>query len=220
MNELNAHPRNEVGKRLHLLRKQGFLPAVVYGPGVLAEPVAVAYKEFADVLKEAGESTLVGLKLGDKQYNVLIHDVAYDPLTDLPVHADFYAVRMDRAIRAHVPVVFVGESPAVKNFGGIMVKVIQELEVEALPQYLPHELNIDISTIDELGQHVSVKDIVVPSEVRVIADQSDVVGIIEAPRAEEELTALPQTPEVPTEVKTEREAKEEAKKKEEGEKTE
>lgn len=213
MVELKAKNRDEVGRAVKPLRKEGILPAVVYGEGVKTQSISISGKDFEKAYREAGESTLLTLDVEGKKYNVLIHDIARDPLRGNPIHADFYAVRMDKAIRAQVPVEFIGESPAVKNLGGILVKVMQEIEVEALPKDLPHGLRADLSKLAELEARLTVSDIELPHGVKIIAEMDEVVALVEPPRSEEELAALKETPavEAPAEVKTEQEMKKEAK---------
>lgn len=208
MQSLSAKPRTELGRKVSRLRKAGFLPAVLYGEGVASQPISILSKEFEKVYNEAGESTIIQLDVDGKPYNVLIHDLAHDPLKGNPTHADFYAVRMDKEISVTVPIVFIGESPAVKNEAGILVKVAQELEVEALPQNLPHELTVDISNLQTLESKLFVKDITLPKGVKVLAEPEDVIVVVETPRSEEELLALKETPTTELkEVQTEQEVK-------------
>ena len=220
MQQLKASARNQLGKSVKTLRKSGFLPAVVYGEGVPSQPVAILYKDFVATLHAAGESTLVTLDVNGKPFNVLIHDVSYDPVSDMPIHADFHAVRMDKVIRTHVPLEFTGESPAVKNDSGVLVRVVQELEVEALPRDLPHELAIDLALLATIGSAVHVKDITLPAGVVLLADPDETVAIVEAPRSEEDIAALSQAPveASPELIKTERdELKEKEQEKKEAE---
>lgn len=209
MHVLKAEPRTKLGKKVKSLRKRGFLPAVMYGQNTESQPIAVALRDFEKAHSAAGESSLITLEYEGAQHPALIHGIARDPLNDTPIHADFYVVRMDRAIRTNVPLVFVGESPAVKNEGGVLVKAVQEVEVEALPMNLPHELPLDVSLLTALGSHLTVKDVAAPTGVRILADPDEVVAVVEAPRTEEELKALEQAPaaEAPAEVKTEQEIK-------------
>src|SRR3989344_7443223 len=212
MVELKAKPRIELGKKTNALRRAGFLPAVVYGDKVPAQPIQVSYKDFEKTYREAGESTLVSLDVNGKKFNVLIYDVSHDALTWKPLHVDFYAGRMDKEIRTKVPIEFIGESLAVKNEGGILVKVMQEIEVEALPQDLPHGLKADLSGLSAFKARILVKDISLPKGVKVISDPEETVVLVEAPRSEEELAAIkevPATEAAPVEVKTEREVKKE-----------
>jgi large subunit ribosomal protein L25 len=219
MQELTAQSRTQLGKSVKTLRKSGFLPAVVYGEGVPSQPVIISYKEFVAALNAAGESTLVNLEVDGKPFNVLIHDVSYDPVSDLPIHADFHAVRMDKLIRAHVPLEFIGESPAVKDDGGVLVRVVQELEVEALPQNLPHELTVDLSVLKTIGSTLHVKDIMLLSGVTLLTDADETIVVVDAPRSEEALAELSQAPVAasPELVKTEQDELAEKKKKEEEE---
>ena len=209
MTELKAKSRTELGRKVNALRREGFLPAVVYGEGVLPQSIAVSYRDFEKAYREAGESTLVRLEVDGKPYSVLIHDIDHDPLRGTPLHADFYAVRMDKEIRIKVPVEFSGESPAVKNFGGILVKVLQEIEVEALPQNLPHELKADLSRLDTLQSRLLVKDIPLPQGVKIHIDPEEVVALVEPPRSDAELVAELETKpaEGVVEVATEQEVK-------------
>lgn len=213
MQELKARLRKELGKKVKALRRAGFLPAVLYGEGVPSCPISVPSKDFEKAYREAGESTLIKLGLEDKPFNVLIYDVKEDVLSGAALHADFYAVRMDKEIRTKIRVEFFGESPAVKNEGGILVKILQEIEVEALPQDLPHELRVDLYGLSLIGSRLLVKDILLPKGVKVLADPEEVVVLVEAPRSEEELTALKEetVAETPVEVKTEQELKKAAK---------
>ena len=183
------------------------MPAVLYGQDVPSTPLSVLMKDFENVLREAGETSLVTLKVvGGKSYNVLIHDVAKDPLTLEPIHADFYAVRMDKPIEAKVPLAFIGESPAVEGEGGILVKVVHELEVRALPKDLPHEIPVDLTLLEKIGNKIHVKDLTLPAGVSAHAPLEEVLALIEPPRVEEEAAAAPPEAE-PAEVKTERELK-------------
>lgn len=214
MHHLDARPRTELGKKAKSLRNQGFFPAVLYGRGVEgARPITLSALDFEKAWREGGESSLLLLTVEGKPYNVLIHEVARDPLMDKPVHADFYAVAMDKKIRTRVPLNFIGNAPAVKDLGGILIKVMHDLEVEALPQDLPHELMVDLTPLEALDTRITAKDIAIPSGVSLLANGDDVIVIVEPPRSEEELVAAPEAAaeEKVAEVKTEQEIKREAK---------
>lgn len=214
MPEISAKMRSQLGKKSNSLRKEGILPAVLYGESVSSTSLSVSMKEFEKVLQEAGETSLVTLQVeGGKSYDVLIHDVAKDPLTLKPIHADFYAVRMDKPIEAKVSLNFVGESPAVKNEGGILVKVLYELEVKALPKDLPHAINVDLALLQKIGGTITVENLAMPIGVVVNVRPEEVVALVEPPREEAE-AAAPAEEIAPVEVKTEREVKAEEKAKE------
>ena len=208
MQELRAELRTSLGRQAKIARRAGFLPAVVYGEGVPSRAIAVSQKEFEKIYQTAGESTLVHLDVAGSPHTVLIHDIARDPVSGQTLHADFYAVRMDKLLRASIPLEFVGESPAVKNEGGVLVKVVHELEVEALPQDLPRTLNINIHRLEKLNDRILVKDIMPPAGVRILESLDEVIAIVEAPRSEEELASLTEKPVVEAVVvETEQEAK-------------
>jgi large subunit ribosomal protein L25 len=193
--ELKAQVRNTVGKKLKSLREKGIIPGVVYGHGHKSISLEINYEEFRNVFEKAGESTLIKLMVGEHIKNVLIHDIARDPMSDKFIHVDFYQVRMDKTLTAEVQLVFVGEAPAVKNLDGILVKNITEVEVEALPKDLPHEIKVDISFLDSFDKRIRIKDLQLPVGVKVLAEPGEVVVSVEPPRTEEELKALEEKPE-------------------------
>jgi large subunit ribosomal protein L25 len=185
--EIQAQPRTVTGRASKHLRQQGILPAVLYGHGFKSLPLQVSMKDFEKTLDMAGESTLVYVRVGDQQYPVIIHDVARDARDESVLHADFYKVKLDEKIKAKIQIVFAGEAPAVKNFGGILVKNINELEVEGLPQNLPHELTIDLASLDEIGKQITVKDIAISSDITLMVPADKIVALVQAPMSEEEL---------------------------------
>lgn len=167
------------------------MPGVVYGRGVKNMNVAVGITVLAKTLKEAGESTLLELSLeGNGSKHVLIHDLQRDPVKNFPIHVDFLEVRLDQKIKANVYLEFMGESPAIKELGGVLVKNVHELEVEALPQDLPHNIEVDISAIKTFEDHITVGDVKVGSRVKIISPVETIVVSVIPPRSEAELEAL------------------------------
>lgn len=193
--ELQAEIRESVGKALNSLRKGGFLPSVVYGRNFEPVAIQIKYKDFEKVFKKAGESALISLKIGDKEEPTVIKDIQKDPVSDRIIHADFYKVNLSEKIKAKVPIVVKGESEAVKA-GGILLKTVTELEVEALPQDLPHELEIDISRLQNFGDHIQVKDILISDKVKLEANPEDIVALVQVPREEVIEEAAPSVEEV------------------------
>ncbi|MEK7616077.1 MAG: 50S ribosomal protein L25 [Patescibacteria group bacterium] len=185
--EVQAHPRSTVGRASKTLRSQGILPAVLYGNNFKPLNIQIPMKEFGKVYAQAGESTLVYLKLNDQSYPTIIHDVTTDPVHDTFIHADFYKVRLDEKIKAKVPVVIVGESPAVKSLGGILVTNINEIEVEGFPQDLPHQFDVDISSLVLFRDHFQIKDLKVPANVEIKANAEEIIALIQEPISEEKL---------------------------------
>lgn len=180
MHTLAVTPRTETGKR-----EDGQMPAVVYGPKQDATPVTVNAREFERVLKQAGESTVIELTGLGSPVQVLIHEVDRNPVTTLPRHADFYAVEKGAKVEVAVPVTFEGEAPAVK-LGGNLVKVMHEIEVEAAPANLPHEIVVDLSALKEIGDQIRVADIKAPAGVEIKSDAEEVIVLAQEATQEEE----------------------------------
>ncbi|MBU2564456.1 50S ribosomal protein L25 [Patescibacteria group bacterium] len=190
---LNAKIREK--ENVKTLREKGLIPAVVYGRGQKNISLSLDYQEFKKALETAGESTIIKLKVNNEIKNVLIYDVAKDPITDKFIHIDFYQVRMDEIITAEVRLAFEGESSAVKTLEGILIKTMNEVEVEALPGDLPHELKIDLSILETFDDHIKIKDIKLPEGVKIKLDPEDVVASVAPPRTQEELEELEEKPE-------------------------
>ena len=182
---LKAKKRDVFGKKLKKERKAGFLPAVVYGHNFESIPVFVDKKEFRKIYKQAGTSSLITLNLEDKKINVLIHEVEKEPISQEPKHVDFYRVKMTEKITADVPLKFIGEAPAAKIYGAIIVKNFEKIEVECLPADLPHEIEVDLSPLTEIDSVIYVKDLNIPENVKVLVDEEEAVVVATPPTTEE-----------------------------------
>ncbi|OGM94673.1 hypothetical protein A2524_02095 [Candidatus Wolfebacteria bacterium RIFOXYD12_FULL_48_21] len=187
--ELKAEKRVILGSKVHALRTQGLIPAELYGNGKENEHLTVNAKEFAKVLKEAGESTVITIVVGKEKTPALIHDVNIDPISDAVMHVDFYAVNMNEEIEAGVAIEFIGEAPAVKAEGGVLVKSMHEIEVRALPANLPHNIEVDLSKLVNIHDSIHVKDLVVKAGVKLLADEDAVVVTVVEQAIEEEVVA-------------------------------
>lgn len=203
MIELSARLRREMGRANKNARSQGMIPAVLYGPAVKESIVLmVEAKDFARVYEEAGESGLIKLKIEDKTEArqktetrvVLIYDIDHDPLAGKPIHIDFYQVKMDETIDVEIPLNFINKSPAVEAEKGVLVKNMQEIEVEALPADLPREIEVDISALKTFEDRICIKDLKVPEGVKILGNPEEVVALVAAPRTEKELADLEQAP--------------------------
>ena len=180
--------KRELSGRLDTLRKKGELPAVFYGAGKKSTPISISNIEFKKVWRAAGESSAVIVKTQEGDVDVLIHEVQMDPVRDEPIHVDFLAIDMKKKIKVKVPLDFVGVSGAVKNGIGNLVKVLYELEVEALPKDLPHNLTVDISKLETLQDNIVVADIKLPAGVVAVTLGTDVVAsVIEQVEEKEEV---------------------------------
>lgn len=186
---IKAKKRDE-GIKVDALRKSGEIPAVFYGAGKDTTPVSIGTVEFKKIWREAGESSTVKVEMTDKNIDVLIHEVQVDPVTGEPIHVDFLAIDMKKKLRVNVPLVFEGISNAVKSGLGNLVKVLHEVEVEALPADLPHDLVVDISKLETLNDQVFVSDIKLPTGVVFVTNETDVVAsIVEQVEEKEEVAA-------------------------------
>ncbi|MDQ5954163.1 MAG: large subunit ribosomal protein [Patescibacteria group bacterium] len=163
---------------LEILRKGGEIPAVFYGMGNPTTPITLSKVEFKKVWHKAGESSAVEIVVDGKKVDVLIHEVQTHPVNDEPIHVDFLAIDMNKKITVSVPLEFVGVSPAVKSGTGNLVKVMHEIEIEALPKDLPHNLEVDISSLVDTSSQVTVAQIKLPAGVVTTANATDVVASI------------------------------------------
>lgn len=190
--ELKTQTRTIFGKKVKQLRSNGLIPAEVFGHGFKNDHVSVPTKEFSKIFKEAGENTIVNLinEKGEKT-PVIINDVAHDHIKNVILSVDFHRIRMDEKIQAKVPVELLGDAPAVKK-GFMVVKVLNEIEVEALPANIPHRYEIDIAHLEEPGQGVYVKDLKVSANVKILAHaESAIVTVAETAKEESETAAAP-----------------------------
>ena len=157
--DLAVTERVVFGKKVKALRKQGIIPAELYGHDVPNVHLSVSARDFAKVYKEAGENTVVMLAIGAQQHPAIIHHVERHYISGEPAHIDFYQVRMDEKITAHVPIEFTGDSAAVRDKGAVINRSMTEIEVEALPNDLPRHLTVDLSLLDDINKTIYVRDI-------------------------------------------------------------
>jgi large subunit ribosomal protein L25 len=176
---------------LDTLRKAGKIPAVFYGKKEASTPISIAKTDFLKVWKEAGESTVVTLDTSEGAKESLIHEIDFDPVTGNPRHADFYVYEKGHKVEVEVAIEFEGISPAVKDLGAILVKVLHQLKVEAQPKDLPHSLIIDVSGMANIGDQILASDLVLPSGVELKENPEEVVALISAPREEKEEEPAP-----------------------------
>jgi large subunit ribosomal protein L25 len=205
---LKVDARTIIGKKTSELRLQGILPAVVYGAELKPLNIQLNRKDFLHVYEEAGDSGLIELLLGDKKINVLVHEVSHTGADSQdPIHVDFYQVNLNKTVTAEVPLSFVGESQAIKD-GGVLVKSIESVEVEALPQDLPHEIIVDLSALKTFDTTLYVKDLIVPANVTIVINGDNPVVTVSAPITDDELKAMEEENKVDVaEIKTEKEEK-------------
>ena len=181
---LKAEKRIETN--LRILRDKNVVPAILYGPKAENINIQVDLVEFEKAYREAGDSLLVTLKVEDKEYLVLIRDTQFAPVSGNPIHIDFYLAPLNEKIEVEVSVIFSGESLAVKNLGGTLIKNLSELSVKALPQSLPKQINIDLSVLKTFDDKVLVKDLKDIGDFEIIRNPNDVIVSISRPGVVEE----------------------------------
>ena len=163
----------------------------MYGPKNPALSVTVNEVEFLKAFKSAGESTVIVAKMGTEEHETLVHDMDLDPVTGKIRHVDFYIIEKGKKVTLHVPLEFVGEAAAVKTLGGMLVKVLHEVEIEAMPKDLPHNLEVDISALVDFDAQIKAGDLKLPAGVVLKTDAEEIVAIAAAAKEEVEEVAAP-----------------------------
>jgi len=185
--QLSADTREALGKKVAQLRRDGVLPAVVYGHGSDSEAIQVDAKGFDELRRHAGRNALVDLKVGGGRARpVLLHAVQEHPVTRRALHADFLIVRMTEEMTVDVSVAMIGESVAIEKMGGTLLHLRDTVQVRALPGDLPSSLELDISSLSTFDATLHVSDLQVPEKVTILTDGTEPLARVQAPRVEEE----------------------------------
>lgn len=187
---LEAQERTVIGKKVKALRREGLLPAIVYGTGI--EPVAVTLntKEVLQTLRVIGANTLVTIKLGKKEHLVLVREIQREVITRNLLHMDFQEVSLEENISSTVPIVLVGDAPAVKEFEALLITNMEEIQIEAKAKDLPDTISVDISTLLDIGDNILIKDLVISGDVTILDDPEDVVIVATLPTLMAEIEEL------------------------------
>jgi large subunit ribosomal protein L25 len=186
---LTSEPRKILGRKVKQLRREGLLPANIYGKDVKSLSIQLSAPDFTKVFAQVGETGLIDLTVkGEKSSRpVLVHHFQIHPVSDLPIHVDFRQVDLKQKIAASVPVEITGEAPAVAQKGGVLIQPISEIEVEALPADFPDKFTIDVSSLVEINDSILLKDIKYDqSKVTIELDQETLIAKVEPPTKEEE----------------------------------
>lgn len=222
--ELAVAPRSILGKKVKRLRGQGITPANIYGHGIPSQAVQVLTPALARTIRAVGRNTMLQLRVeGEKKRRpVFVRTVQRNPITDELLHIDFYQVSLKEKIRIEVPLVIVGEAPAVSIHHGILLQSVNVVTMEGLPGDLPPHIEVDVSGLEEIDDAVHLKDLEISSDVTVLAEPDLVVAKVAAPRLveeeEEEVEEeLEEGAEVPEEAAEEEKAEAEEKKESEEE---
>ncbi len=188
--KLEASKRKTLGRKVKKLRREGILPANLYGKKIKSQSLQISLKDFQKIYQETGETGLLDLKIDSETRPVLIHNVQLHPVSGEPLHADFRQVSLTEKTVATVPIEISGESPAIEQGIGVLIQPISEIEVEALPQDLPEHLLVDISKLAQVDDQVAVSDIQIDrKKIEIKADLGAIVAKIG--RLEKEEVAPP-----------------------------
>src|SRR3989344_1410127 len=173
--KLKVEKRTVLGKKVKKLRKEGILPANIYGKDLKSTAVQVPLKDFLAVFRQTGETGLVEVQLDGQIRPVLIKNLQLEYVDRTPVHVDFYQVNLKEKVKTMVPLVFVGEPKAVTDKLGLLLTPISEIEVEALPADLPENIEVSVEHLTTVGDQIAVSELKVPSVVTVLSDPEHVV---------------------------------------------
>lgn len=173
--KLTVEKRKILGKKVKKLRKEGIMPANIYGKDVKSQAVEVKQKDFEKTFKEVGETGLLDLEVDGKIRPVLIHNVQTDPLLNLFLHADFYQVNLKEKVKTMVPLIVVGEAKAVSEKIGLLLQPLSEVEVEALPEDLPENIEVSVENLAAVDEQITIGDLKKPKNVDVLTDPSQVI---------------------------------------------
>lgn len=188
---LKADVRDLEKESLNAKRKDGVVPAVLYGQSKENKHIWLNALDFDRVYEKAGENTVISLEInGGAKENVMIYDYQSDPLSGKVTHADLLRVNMKEEVQTEVPLIFVGESPAVKENGGTLVKVLDNVEVKCLPGDMPHEFTVDLSKLATFEDKITIADLSVSDKVEILDSPETIIASVSAPRSEEELAQL------------------------------
>jgi large subunit ribosomal protein L25 len=187
--KLEVFPR-DAKESTETLRKKGAVPAVFYGPKESATPISIDGRKLAHIWKEAGETTIITLTGAGEDKDTLIKDVQKDPVTGTLLHADFYVLEKGKKITLNIPLEFVGAAPAEKA-GHVISKALHEIEIEVAPQELPQHLEVDLSSLENVGDHITAAQINLPASATLISGAEEIVASVTAHIEEKEEVPAP-----------------------------
>lgn len=188
---LKANERDLLGKKVKILRREKQIPAVLYGRKFTPLAVTLSKSEFEKVFKVASESTLLNIDIPSKEkVSALIRDIQRDPISDEIIHVDLYKVDMNREIQTEIPLHFVGIAPAVEDLEGNFITNKDAIKVECLPDKLVNEIEVDISLLKTFEDLIHIKNLNVPSGIKVLEEEEDIIAQVTPPLSEEELKEL------------------------------
>lgn len=180
-----ANHREVIGKKVKKLRREGELPAIVYGHNIEPISISLDYRAASKTLDSISPSALVVLDIDGEKHYTLVRDKQRNPVRRTIVHVDFQAVSLTETVRADVSIKLIGEAPAIETYLGIVVPSLEQISIETLPTNLPESFEVDISGLTEIGDSILVGDLSAPEGVEILNDPEDVVVVVIAQAAEE-----------------------------------
>lgn len=178
---LDAEKREVIGKKVKALRREGKLPAVIYGQEIEPMPITLNTKQVVQVLKKVGANTLISIKLGKDELLALVRDIQREVIMRDLLHMDFQAVSLEETITTSLPVVMIGVAPVIEEFEALLIVSMDELQIEAKAKDLPDTISVDVSGLMEIGDNIFVKDLVISGDVKILDDPDGLVIVATAP---------------------------------------
>jgi large subunit ribosomal protein L25 len=185
-NVLKVDERQITGKQVKALRRSGLLPAVIYGRGLSPINISINAHQASKVIPFMTSSQLVVLELNGQKHTTLVRERQRHPVNGHLVHVDFNEISLTEKLQTEVEIAFIGDSPAVKNYNGVLVVNMESLEVEALPTDLPDRFTVDLSLLKNIGDTIRIRDIVVGKDIEVLTSEDEIIVIVTNPFAEAE----------------------------------
>jgi large subunit ribosomal protein L25 len=181
---LQAEPRTVIGKQNRALRREGRLPAILYGHHIEPTPISLDMHTASLILPTITSSQFITIELGKEKHTVLVRERQKHPVRNHLLHVDFQAISMTERLRTSVRVHLEGEAPVVKAGNGVLVTGVEEIEVECLPKYLPERIVVDVSILTEIGDGIYIKDLNLGEEVDILTDEEEMLALVTAQTAE------------------------------------
>lgn len=205
---LKIEKRDVFGKKLKKSRKEGKIPANIYGKDFSSLPVFIKNKDFFSIYKKVRETGVVYLELDGQEIPVLIKNLQYHPITDKLLHVEFRKIDLTKTLETMVPIKIIGQSPAVQEKKGVLLIHVNEIKVEAKPEQIPHAIEIDISSLKEINQEIKIKDLPKNENYRIIENEEKVIVSVTAHKEESTMPEI--TTEKPEIIEETKKLKEEA----------
>lgn len=182
---LKAETREITGKKVKHLRREGILPANMFGKGIKSQSLQLGLKDFQTVYNKVHETGLVDLEVGKDVHPILIQNVQIHPITHTPLHADFFKVNLKEKVKASIPLIAVGDPKAVVEKVGVLLQPLSEVEVEALPTDLPEHIEVNVENLASIGDSIAVSDLKTPAGVDILSEPNEMVFRIDELVSEE-----------------------------------